>query len=138
MVYVGTCDCYENIKIKLWSTISILEPWRVRIFRYKRKMILKLTTFCKMFHACKILHARLVTWHFIMSRSISGKPARNIISWKGSVPSVNGAGGSDPLRRGLRRRSPLRKSWGSKEYLEWLNDTGKTLFHSIQCKNFLK
>ena len=27
MVYVGTFDCYENIKTKLWSTISILKPW---------------------------------------------------------------------------------------------------------------
>ena len=27
MVYVGTYDCYENIKTKLWSTISILKPW---------------------------------------------------------------------------------------------------------------
>ena len=27
MVYVGKYECYENIKIKLWSTISILKPW---------------------------------------------------------------------------------------------------------------
>ena len=27
MVYVGIYDCYENIKMKLWSTISILKPW---------------------------------------------------------------------------------------------------------------
>ena len=39
MVYIGTYDCYENIKIKLWSTISILKPWHVEIFRYKNKMI---------------------------------------------------------------------------------------------------
>ena len=26
MVYVGTYDCYENIKIKFWSTISLLKP----------------------------------------------------------------------------------------------------------------
>ena len=24
MVYIGTHDCYENIKIKFWSTISVL------------------------------------------------------------------------------------------------------------------
>ena len=24
MVYIGTYDCYENIKINVWSTISIL------------------------------------------------------------------------------------------------------------------
>ena len=39
MVYIGTYDSYENIKIKLWSTISILKPWHVEIFRYKNKMI---------------------------------------------------------------------------------------------------
>ena len=37
-----------------------------------------------------------------------------------------GVGRSEPLRRGFR------KFLGSKEYLEWLNDTGKTLFYSIQ------
>ena len=40
MVYVGTYDCYKNIKIKLWSTISILKPWH--IFCYKNKIIVKL------------------------------------------------------------------------------------------------
>ena len=32
MVYVETYDCYENIKIKLWSTVSILKPWHCRNF----------------------------------------------------------------------------------------------------------
>ena len=27
MVCLGMYDCYENIKIKLWSTIVILKPW---------------------------------------------------------------------------------------------------------------
>ena len=27
IVYVGMYDCYKNIKIKLWSAISILKPW---------------------------------------------------------------------------------------------------------------
>ena len=40
-VYIGMCDCYENIKIKLWSTISILKAWHVEIFCYKKKMIVK-------------------------------------------------------------------------------------------------
>ena len=40
MVFVGTYDSYENINIKLWSTISILKPWH--IFYYKSKMIVKL------------------------------------------------------------------------------------------------
>ena len=35
-VYVGTHDCYENTKIKFWSTISVLKPWHVEIFCYKR------------------------------------------------------------------------------------------------------
>ena len=41
MVYIGTYDCYENIKIKLWSTISILKPWHVETFNCKKKMIAK-------------------------------------------------------------------------------------------------
>ena len=32
MIYIGTCECYENIRIKLWSTISILKPWHCRSF----------------------------------------------------------------------------------------------------------
>ena len=34
------CDCYENIKIKPWSKISILKPLQ-KIFNYKKKMIVK-------------------------------------------------------------------------------------------------
>ena len=58
--------------------------------------------------------------------------------------SVNGAGGrgggggSEPLRRGFREWSLLRKYLGSKEYLDWFDDTGKTLSYSIQYKNLLK
>ena len=48
------------------------------------------------------------------------------------------AGGSEPLRRGFWGQSPLRKVLGSKEYLDWFNDTGKTLSYSIQYKNLLK
>ena len=73
-----------------------------------------------------------------MLRNISQEPAGNIISGKGTVASVNRAGGSEPLRRGLRVQSPLRKVLGSKEYFEWLDDKVKTLFYSSQCKNFLK
>ena len=32
MVYVGTYDCYENIKIKFWSRISLLKLWHCRNF----------------------------------------------------------------------------------------------------------
>ena len=75
---------------------------------------------------------RLVTCHFIMSRMYIIRPAGNIISGKESVASVSGTGGSEPLRRGFRGRRALRRLLGSKEYLEWLNDAGKTLFYSIQ------
>ena len=41
MFYVGTYDCYENIKIKLWSTTRILKPCHVEFFCYKNKMIVR-------------------------------------------------------------------------------------------------
>ena len=44
---------------------------------------------------------------------------------------MNGAGGSEPLRRGFRGWSPLRKFLGSKEYLDWFNDTGKNLLQEF-------
>ena len=44
----------------------------------------------------------------------------NIISGKASVASVNRAGGSEPLGRGFRGWSPIRKSLGSKEHLDWI------------------
>ena len=47
-------------------------------------------------------------------------PGANIISGKASVASVNRAGGSKPLSRGFRGWSPIRKSLGSKEHLDWL------------------
>ena len=63
---------------------------------------------------------RLVICHFIMSRKYIIR-AGNIISGKGSVVSVNEAGGSETLIRGFRGRSPLIMFLGSKEYLDWLN-----------------
>ena len=57
--------------------------------------------------------------------------AGNIISGKGSVASVNGAGGSEPLRRRFTGRRPLRKFLGSKEYLDWLNNTGQNLLQEF-------
>ena len=47
-------------------------------------------------------------------------PGANIISRKASVASVNRAGGSEPLSRGFRGWSPIRKVLGSKEHLDWL------------------
>ena len=128
MVYVGTCDCYDNIKIKLWSTISILKPWQVDIFGYKKKMIVKLTTFCIMLHPCCYWYItfhillsplnRLVTCHFIMPRMYIIRT-----SWEHKQ-----LGGFEPLSRGLRERSPLRKFLGSKEHLDWLKNTHRENF----------
>ena len=36
MVYVGTYDCCKNIKMKFWSTITLLKPWHCN-FDYKKK-----------------------------------------------------------------------------------------------------
>ena len=47
-------------------------------------------------------------------------PGANIISGKASVASFNRAGRSEPLSRGFRGWSPLRKFLGSKEHLDWL------------------
>ena len=41
MVYFGVYDCYENIKIKFSSTISILKLWHIEIFNCKKKIIVK-------------------------------------------------------------------------------------------------
>ena len=49
-----------------------------------------------------------------------------------------GGGGLSPSEGNLGRGVSLRKFLGSKEYLDWFNDTGKTLSYSIQCKNLLK
>ena len=44
----------------------------------------------------------------------------NIISGKASAASVNRSGGYEPLSRGFRGWSPLKKYLGSKEHLDWL------------------
>ena len=49
--------------------------------------------------------------------------------------SINGAGGSETLSRGFRGQSPLRKVLGSKEHLDWLNNTHRenfVLLNSVQ------
>ena len=46
---------------------------------------------------------------------------------------MNGAGGSETFRRGFRGQSPLREFLGSKEYLDWFNNTRKlVLLNSVQ------
>ena len=47
-------------------------------------------------------------------------PGANIISGKASVTTIIEAEGSEPLSRGFRGQSPLRKYLGSKEHLDWL------------------
>ena len=47
-------------------------------------------------------------------------PGANIISRKASVANVNRAGWSEPLNRGFKGWSPLKKLFGSKEHLDWL------------------
>ena len=49
--------------------------------------------------------------------------------------SIDGAGGSEPFSRGFRGQSPLRKVLGSKEHLDWLNNTHRenfVLLNSVQ------
>ena len=57
-------------------------------------------------------------------------PGANIISRKASVASVNRAGGSEPLSRGFRGWSPIRKFLGSKEHLDWL----KTDLNAVEIR----
>ena len=64
---------------------------------------------------------RLVTCHFIMSRMYIIRT-----SWEHKQ-----LGGFEPLSRGLRERSPLRKFLGSKEHLDWLNNTHRENFVSL-------
>ena len=47
-------------------------------------------------------------------------------------------GGLTPSEGDLGGGAPLRKFLGSKEYLDWFNNTGKSLSYSIQYKNLLK
>ena len=42
--------------------------------------------------------------------------------------SVSGAGKSEPPSREFRGQSPLRKFIGSKEHLDWLNNTHREIF----------
>ena len=73
MVYVGTYDCYENIKIKLWSTISILKPWHI---------------FCYKNDDCKVGN--------IISREGSVASVHRAVG--GLSPSARDLGGRDPKK----------------------------------------
>ena len=111
MVYVGKCACYENIKIKLWSTISILKPWHGNFSLLKEndcKIQLRFVKYCTLV-VTEGYHILLSLLKILCRGCISWELAGNIISGKGSVMSVNRAGGSEPLRRGFKGQSPLRK-----------------------------
>ena len=50
MVYVRTYNCYENIKIKLWFTISM------KFLTTKRTWLKSLTMFCWLLHPCCFIY----------------------------------------------------------------------------------
>ena len=54
-----------------------------------------------------------------------------MISGKGSAASVNGAAGGLSPSAGDLRSEPLRKFLGSKEHLDWLNNTHRENFYLI-------
>ena len=138
MFDVGTCDCYENIKIKLIYNQHI-KSMTCRNFSLQKendcKVQLRFVKCCTLvvtegYHILLSLLNRLVTCHFIMSRMYIVRT-----SWEHNQRKRKC---SEPLRKGFRGRSPLRKFLGSIEYLDWLNDTRKTLSYSVQYKNLLK
>ena len=58
-------------------------------------------------------------------------PVANIISRKASVKTIIEAEGSEPLSRGFRGQSPLRKYLGSKEHIDWL----KIDLNAVEIRN---
>ena len=72
---------------------------------------------------------RLVRCHFIMFRMYIIRTSWEHNQRKRKCSERERSWGSETLRRGF---------LGSKEYLDWFNDTGKTLSYSIQYKNLLK
>ena len=85
------------------------------------------------YHLLLSLLNRLVTCYFIMSRMYIIRTSWEHNQQKRKCSERWHSWGSEPLRRGFRG-----KFLGSEEYLDWLNNTGKTLFYSIQYKNLLK
>ena len=81
---------------------------------------------------------RLVRCHFIMFRMYIIRTSWEHNQWKRKCSNFKRRWGVWVPQKGFWGRSTLRKFLGSKEYLDWLNDTGKTLFYSIQYKNLLK
>ena len=134
MVYVGTYDCYENIKIKFWSTISILKPGNFRNFYLQKE------NDCKVAHCCYwgyqiILLSwlnRLVSCCVIMARIYVRKTSseQNYIKdrhdprskhnqWKSNCSKNQWSCGGweehpETFSRGFGGLSPLKKIFGSK------------------------
>ena len=117
-VYVEMYDCYENIKMKFWSTFSTLKPWRWKF------LTTFLTMFCKF---CKLMLYRLgdakqyhyswlnrlISYRFIMHKMYIRKTSleQDLIKDK-----------SDPRREHNQReskrpRSPGVKGWTRPESL---------------------
>ena len=70
------------------------------------------------YHILLSLLNRSVRCHFIMFRMYVIRNSWEHNQRERSVASINGAGGSEPLGRGFRGQSPLKKFLGSKVYLD--------------------
>ena len=140
MVYVGTCDCYGNIKIKTLIYNQHIKAMTLQKFlTAKRKRLYSLTTFCELLHPCCYWGTKLyITFPCcVMSRLHIGKTSleqdqikdthdpRSQCNQRKSKCSERQQrwrawGHSEPLSRGFGGRRLLRKSLGSKEHLDWL------------------
>ena len=87
------------------------------------------------YHELLSLLNRLVRSHFIMVRVYIIRTSWEHNQRKSKCSEL---GVLSPSEGDLGGRVSLRKFLGPKEYLDWFNNTGKTLSYSIQCKNLLK
>ena len=78
---------------------------------------------------------RLVRCHFIMFRMYIIRTSWEHNQHKRKCSEL---GVLSPSEGDLGGRVSLRKFLGPKEYLDWFNNTGKTLSYSIQYNNLLK
>ena len=141
---LGCVAVTRRSKLKLWSTISILKLWHIEFFLLQKendcKVQLRFVKYCilvvtERYHILLSPLNRLVTHHFIMSRMYTIRTSWEHNQVKKSVVSIKGAVGSEPFSRGFRGQSLQRFFLGSKEYLDWLNDTHREnffLLNSVQ------
>ena len=87
------------------------------------------------YHELLSLLNRLVRSHFIMVRVYIIRTSWEHNQRKSKCSEL---GVLSPSEGDLGGRVSLRKFLGPKEYLDWFNNTGKTLSYSIQYKNLLK